>query len=68
MSARDCSLCGTQEPAAHTKYNGWYRNRRGEWFCCRSHRDQSNKMLREFLNNNPNPSNWRIPMPEKVKP
>lgn len=46
---RACAWCGGEEVARRTCKNGWFQNRRGEWFCCRSHRDQSNRALRRFV-------------------
>jgi len=47
---RECALCGADKPALHVVgVQRWHGNRRGEFFCCRSHRDQSNRQLREFL-------------------
>jgi len=46
-----CAWCGGEQPAQHTMHNGWCKARTGEWFCCRSHRDQSNAALLAFLNN-----------------
>jgi hypothetical protein len=40
----ECALCGAELPPV-----GATCNRRGEWFCCRSHRDYSNRLLREWI-------------------
>jgi hypothetical protein len=47
--AKECAWCGAVEPDVSFANPHWYPNRRGEWFCNPSHRSQSNRALRRFL-------------------
>jgi len=45
----ECSWCGGE------CWEGEYRNRRGEVFCTKWHRRQSNEALKDLLQSNPGP-------------
>lgn len=42
LTLKDCSLCGGE---CRTPFP----NRRSEWFCSKSHREQSNRQLNEYV-------------------
>lgn len=49
---KECSWCGCPEESADkvtkSEEAGCW-NRRGEWFCCKSHRNSSNRALKQLL-------------------
>ena len=50
----ECAWCGATETTAH-RDDQWCMNKRGEEFCCHSHRRASNEALRQFELRNPMP-------------
>jgi len=47
----ECAWCGADRPSVPPRCGGdrrWFQNRRGETFCSRSHREESNAALRRL--------------------